>query len=139
MATSGIPRWPWAGSSPRLLPVAEKAVLLAWRKADTPAEAPVGVTKAAEALGHIANPSADLSLHFGISEDPAVSFREAKFLTACALAQRGQALPAKALLLKLLPCGLAQASLQAAQMLGQEMRQVGLYLRDPWGRKTPRR
>jgi hypothetical protein len=34
---------------------------------------------------------------------------------------------------------LAQASLQAAQMLGQEMRQVGLYLRDPWGRNTPRR
>lgn len=139
MATSGIPLWPWAGSPPKLLPVAEKAILLAWRNTSTPNEAPARVTEAAEALGQIANPMADLSLHVGIAEDPAVSFREAKFLTACALAQRGQALPAKALLLKLLPCGLAQASLQAALMLGQEMRQVGLYLRHPWGRRRPRR
>jgi hypothetical protein len=132
MATSGIPIWPWAGCPPKLLPMPEKAILLAWRNAAAPTEAPARVTEAAEALGHIANPIEDLSLHFGISEDTAVSFREAKFLAACALVQRGQALPAKALFLKLLPCGQAQASLQAAQILGQEMRHVGLYLRHPW-------
>jgi hypothetical protein len=142
MATTGIPLWPWAGSPPELLPVAGKAVLLAWQPVMDPlateSEAPSKVREAARSLGQIAHPIADLALHFGIAEDPAVSFREAKFLAACALVQRGQALPAKALLLKLLPCGLAQAALQAAQLLAQELRHVGLYLHNPWGKKTRR-
>ena len=139
MATTGIPLWPWAGSPPELLPAAEKAVLLAWRPVaeppETESEAPSRVKEATRSLGQIAHPIADLALHFGITEDPAVSFREAKFLAACALVQRGQALPAKALLLKLLPCRLALAALQAAQLLAQELRHVGLYLHNPWGKK----
>ena len=143
MATTGIPLWPWAGSPSELLPEAEKAILLAWRPMTAPVgtdpQAPTKVRDAARMLGQIAYPIADLALHFGVSEDPAVSFREAKFLAACALVQRGQALPAKALFLKLLPCGLARSALQAAQLLGQEMRHVGLYLRHPWAKNTLRR
>lgn len=143
MATSGIPLWPWAGIPPGLLPAAEKAVLLAWRPVTealgTESQAPSNVREAAQSLARIVYPIADLAPHFGMAEDPAVSFREAKFLTACALVQRGQALSAKAVFLKLLPCGLAQAAFQAAQLLAQELRRVGLYLRHPWGKKPLRR
>jgi hypothetical protein len=103
-----------------------------------------GIAATAQALAQIAEPARDPGLHFalhlGFAEDPAVSFREAKFLVACAMVQRGQVLSGKAIFLSVLPCRLVQVALQLSQSLGQELKNAGLLLRNPWarGRKVTR-
>ena len=148
MTTSGLPHWSWAGTSPALLPLAEQTVLRAWRplmprdRAHSDPAADIAAT--AQALMQIAEPARDsglyFALHLGFAEDPAVSFREAKFLVACAMVQRGQVLSGKAIFLSVLPCRLVQVALQLSQSLGQELKNAGLLLRNPWarGRKVTR-
>lgn len=142
MTTSGLHHWSWAGTSPALLPPAEQTVLRAWRplmprdRADSDPAADIAAT--AQALMQIAEPARGPGLHFalhlGFAEDSAVSFREAKFLLACAMVQRGQVLSGKAIFLSVLPCRLVQVALQLSQSLGQELKNAGLLLRNPWDR-----
>lgn len=146
MTTSGLSHWSWAGTSPALLPPAEQTVLRAWRpimpRDEADGDPAAGIAATAQALAQIAEPTRDPGLHFalhlGLAEDPAVSFREAKFLVACAMVQRGQVLAGKAMFLSVLPCRLAQVALQLSQSLGRELKNAGLLLRNPWagGRKV---
>ncbi|MGI9128129.1 MAG: hypothetical protein ACR2IG_07950 [Roseomonas sp.] len=132
MTTSGLPRWSWAGTAPALLPAAEQTLLHAWRPGGNALAEPPQMKATAQALARIGNPLADLGLHLGVAEDPAVTFREARFLSACAMVQRGQVLPGQAVLLSLLPCRPAQASFHLALSLGQQLKDAGLLLRNPW-------
>ena len=142
MTTSGLPQWSWAGTSPALLPPAEQTVLRAWRpllpEDGGDAGVSAGIAATAQALAQIAEPARDPGLHFalhlGFADDPAVSFREAKLLLACAMVQRGQVLSGKAIFLSVLPCRLVQVALQLSQSLGQELKNAGLLLRNPWDR-----
>ena len=142
MTTSGLPHWSWAGTSPALLPPAEQTVLRAWRpflpEDGGDAGVSAGIAATAQALAQIAEPARDPGLHFalhlGFADDPAVSFREAKLLLACAMVQRGQVLSGKAIFLSVLPCRLVQVALQLSQSLGQELKNAGLLLRNPWAR-----
>ena len=142
MTISGLPHWSWAGTSPAMLPPAEQTVLRAWRpilpEDGGDAGVAAGIAATAQALAQIAEPARDpglhVALHLGFAEDPAVSFREAKFLVACAMVQRGQVLAGKAMFLSVLPCRLVDAALQLSLSLGRELKNAGVLLRNPWAR-----
>lgn len=158
MATRGLPTWPWARTCPDELPAPERLLLetmRAWhaaRRADAPTLAALRLPLIAEGAGAAAGP---LDRMLGLAAEarpegigiaacplcPHVTPAEAMILLGCAIAQRGAAAEALAVLALWVP-GTAPILLPQAAALGAALRHAGLLLAlpprapRPWHRAT---
>ncbi|MCK8783367.1 hypothetical protein M0638_03085 [Roseomonas sp. NAR14] len=143
MATRGLQTWPWSGTLTDDLPPAERLLLdvaRLWAAARRAGSAPLpalrlpcvaeGVSEAAApldrllqaAIGRVAWPCL---LH------PRVTDQETMLLLSCALAQRGPAREALAVLLRWLPPDAAMAAHPLAAEAGRLLLRQGVLLRLP--------